>query len=303
MSKKKPSKKKKQAKKKKLQEKRAAKKKETASKYPDSVISLPDRRAMEGTFANIFGHGKPNAVGRAQKIMYNAWDADDPEERIALALEALEVSRDCADAYVLLAEEEADSLEEAIDFYRQGVEAGERALGKEAFNEDAGHFWGVLETRPYMRARAGLAQGLWEAGYRDEAVEHYKDMLRLNPNDNQGIRDLLMPCLIKLGRDEDAQVLLKQYEDDIMADWSYSRALLDFRKHGDGPVANKSLKEAVERNKHVPKYLFGHKRMPRHLPEYSSFGDVNEAVHYVHENKAAWEATPGALKWLATQLK
>jgi len=29
----------------------------------------------------------------------------------------------------------------------KGVEAGERALGKEAFERDRGHFWGVLETR------------------------------------------------------------------------------------------------------------------------------------------------------------
>jgi hypothetical protein len=30
------------------------------------------------------------------------------------------------------------------------VAAGERSLGPKAFEEDAGHFWGILETRPYM---------------------------------------------------------------------------------------------------------------------------------------------------------
>jgi hypothetical protein len=79
-----------------------------------------------------------------------------------LAQKALELSPLCADAYVLLAQETARNLDEAIDLYRQGVEAGKKALGKSAFRDDVGHFWGLLETRPYMRARHGLAQALWD---------------------------------------------------------------------------------------------------------------------------------------------
>ena len=49
--------------------------------------------------------------------------------RIALAEWALAISPDCPDAYNLLAEETARSLEETTDLYRKGMEAGERALG------------------------------------------------------------------------------------------------------------------------------------------------------------------------------
>jgi len=260
---------------------------------------------MEGLLAGIggMGRGRRSAVDEAQEIMYDAWEAPTRQRAVALAKKALAISADCADAYNLLAEEMAQSLEEAIELYRKGVEAGERALGKKAFKEDVGSFWGLLETRPYMRARAGLAQCLWEAGQREEAVEHYWDLLRLNPNDNQGIRDLLMPCLIELDRDEDAEKLFKQYEEDGMAVWMYSRALLDFRKHGDSPSAVKSLKAALDENKHVPPYLLGRKKMPRYLPDHYGFGDENEAVLYVHGNKAAWKATSGALEWLAAKVK
>jgi len=262
-------------------------------------------RSMEGLLAGFSGmvRGKRTAVDEAQDIIYAAWEAPTRQRAVALARKALEVSPDCADAYNLLAEETAESLEEALDLYRKGVEAGERALGKKTFKEDVGHFWGLLETRPYMRARAGLAQCLWEAGQREEAVEHYWDMLRLNPNDNQGIRYLLMPCLIELGRDEDAEKLFKQYKEDGMAVWVYSRALLDFRKHGDSPAADRSLKEALEENPLVPHYLLGRKKIPRVLPDYYGFGDENEAVLYARGNRAAWKATPGALEWLAAKLK
>ena len=154
-----------------------------------------------------------------------------------------------------------------------------------------------------MRARARLAESLWEAGHRGEVVEHCWDLLRLNPRDNQGIRDLLMPCLIELGCDKDAEKLFKQFEKDGMAVWRYSRALLDFRKYGDSPTADKSLKAALRENKHVPSYLFGRKKIPRTLPGYYGFGDENEAVIYAHRNKAAWKATPGAMEWLAARAK
>ena len=103
----------------------------------------------------------------------------------------------------MLLAEHAQTAEEARKHYEQGVAAGERALGKQAFEEYAGHFWGILETRPYMRAREGLAQCLWEAGQREEAAEHYRELLRLNPDDNQGVRYSLATLLLDLDRDED----------------------------------------------------------------------------------------------------
>ena len=55
------------------------------------------------------------------------------------------------------------------------MDAGELALGPKGFKEYAGHFWGFLETRPYMRARAGLAGTLLKLGDEDAAIRHYRD--------------------------------------------------------------------------------------------------------------------------------
>jgi hypothetical protein len=101
--------------------------------------------------------GPRTPLEQAQQLIYEAWEAPSGRRRVQLAREALKLSPDRADAYVLLAEEAARSLEEARDLYEQGMQAGERSLGPRAFKDDVGHFWGILETRPYMRARAGLA--------------------------------------------------------------------------------------------------------------------------------------------------
>ncbi len=243
------------------------------------------------------------ALEEAQQLMYKAWQTTDPLTRVALAQKALELSSDCADAYVLLGREISTSIADAIALYRLGVEAGERAVGKEAFERDAGRFWEIVETRPYMRARQGLAEFLWGAGHREEAVEHYQDLLRLNPTDNQGIRNLLMPCLIELGRDEDAYALFKRYELDEMAVWKYSRVVLEFRKNGDSPSAGEFLEKALEQNPFVPEYLLGQKAMPHNLPQHFSFGDRNEAIMYVYDNHVVWNKTPGILNWLKARME
>lgn len=255
---------------------------------------------IESLLAKFGGEPHDNAIDAAQDIMYDAWEASDRKRRIALARKALDLSPLCADAYVLLAQETAGNLDEAIEFYRQGVKAGEKAIGKAAFRDDVGHFWGVLETRPYMRARQGLAQTLWDKGVRDEAVTHYRDMLRLNPNDNQGIRYLLLDCFLILGCDDDATKLIKRYKEDGSAAWSWSRALLAFRQSGDCPESRSALLQAIGNNAHVAALLLGDKKMPRRLPAYIGMGDKNEAVAYVHGAVAAWAATPSALAWLRT---
>lgn len=237
----------------------------------------------------------------AQEIMWDAWENDDPRQRRALAKKALKLSPLCADAYVVLASM-ARSVDEGLALYRQGVEAGEKALGEAMFREYAGDFWGILETRPYMRARQGLAQALWIDGSRDEAVAHLNDMLRLNPNDNQGIRYLLMDCLLELGRDDQAAEVMKRYESDEDAAWAWSEALLSFRRQGDCPDSRKRLATAVETNPHVPAYLLGQRKIPRTLPEFISPGDEDEAIAYADNAAGAWAAAAGALAWLDSLL-
>jgi tetratricopeptide (TPR) repeat protein len=239
---------------------------------------------------------------KAQELIYEAFETGSHRKRVQLAKKALKVSSDCADAYVLLAEETAKDPEEAKELYEKGVKAGERAvkqtLGEEAFEEDAGHFWGILETRPYMRARQGLALALWELGERSEAIGHYQQMLHLNPNDNQGIRYLLASALLEEGLDDDLGELLESYEDDAGASWVYARALWRFRTEGDGEEARSALEEAISFNPFVPGYLLGRRGMPGALPALVGFGDESEAAVYFAEALPGWLRTPGAIEWL-----
>jgi len=277
-----------------------------AKRKPDAVTMLPDRRAMEGVLAMLssgLGAGPGgDALEDAQDLMYRAWETADQRQRVALAKEALSRSPLCADAYVLLAEETAKTPAEAIELYRKGLEAGEKSLGPAAFQDDVGHFWGLLETRPYMRARGGLAQALWDVGRHDEAIEHYRELLRLNPNDNQGNRYLLAGCLLALDRDADLTALLKAYGQESTAEWSYTWALIAYRRDGDSVEARSLLEKATTANSHVASYLLGRKKLPRKPVPYITMGGEDEAQEYVRRYSAAWENTRGALEWLMARL-
>lgn len=309
-----------------MSKKRTPKKRRPGKSKKTQPNPIPDRRSMDKMMADIgrllesqefedidevnaflqqvmaSGEPVPNAAPRtpleqAQDLMYEAFEAAG-KQRIKLVKKALTISEDCADAYVLLAEEAASSLPEARDLYAAGVEAGKRALGKEMFAEAEGHFWGVVETRPYMRARAGLASCLWQLGQHQAAIEHYEEMLRLNPGDNQGIRYLLLTAYLAEGLDAAAERLLGEYEDDASATWRYNRALFLYRQEKSGKKARAHLQEALQYNPHVPAYLLGRKRLPKHLPPYVGFGDENEAVYYVVESGHLWVEQEGALDWL-----
>jgi len=122
-----------------------------------------------------------------QQLCYDAWELAMIRDRVALAQLALRIDPDCADAYNILVEETESAPTEKQALYEQAMLVGERSLGPELFVQEVGSFWGLVETRPYMRARFALAECLWEQGDHRAAISHFQDLLRLNPNDNQGV--------------------------------------------------------------------------------------------------------------------
>lgn len=251
-------------------------------------------RALAVESLNISGRAM-TALDRAQSIMYDAFEARSSEQRVSLAASALAVSLDCADAYVIMAEE-SPSLDDAIRHYSAGVEAGRRALGAE-FDELVGHFWHALPTRPYMRALHGLADCLWSAGRRDQAFERYLELLRLNPTDNQGVRFELVPKLIEMGRDTELRTIFDQYDDEAPSSL-FSRALFEFRSEGEGPNADSLLRDAIDANRHVAKYLTGQRITPSESPGSYQLGSDEEACIYALNASGAWKSVPGAIAWL-----
>jgi len=234
---------------------------------------------------------------RAQELVYKAWETSGLE-RAELAVKALQICEECADAYVILAEETSKTPAEAIQMYELAVRAGERALGHEVFRENLGEFWDIVEAHPYMRARTKLAEALWQNGDHRRAIIHYKELLRLDSGDSQGIRYSLMNCLLEEGLHREVKELIVEYRGDQTAAWLYSRALWGYVRFGAGIRSGAYLKEAFQANLFVPEYISGRRELPGTLPDYYGWGDENEAIVYAHGALATWRRIDGALEWI-----
>jgi tetratricopeptide (TPR) repeat protein len=253
-----------------------------------------------GKLRSLLPGGGPITGDReqAQELAYDALEAPSPGKATELARRALALDPECVDALNVLALNAARSRQEQIELLEQAVAAAERNLGGPLyFAENRGHFWGLLETRPYMRARAALADVLRGEGRLKEAIGHYEALLELNPNDNQGIRDVLLGCCFRADDREGVGRLLEQYEGDGSAIFAYGHVLERFLA-GDREGAARARHEAHANNPHVEAYLTGQKHLPRYLPDYYVWGEETEAIHCAVYLLEAWERQAQAVAWL-----
>ncbi len=227
----------------------------------------------------------------------------------------------CADAYLIQGTraERAGRYQEAVVAYEQAMELVVEQIGAEAFPKDDGsdgpHFlWGSPRARSYMRARAALAYLLWrKLKNLPDAIAHFRALLTLNANDNQGNRDALICCLLESGDDEALAGALARYRyrtdatgeqwENAETCWYYSHALWLFRVRSDAEdlrKATRALRRAFEENRHVPSMLLEPTGLPtlEELGGYSE-GDPTQAAWYANMALLGWQQTPGALDWLA----
>jgi tetratricopeptide (TPR) repeat protein len=239
-----------------------------------------------------FEHPMDTPAERAAALCQQAIDTFG-RRRIQLAKQAVAEDETHVEAHILLAESTRQA-ERRIELFGEAKEIAANQLGA-MVDEEAGHFWGITETRPFMRATHGLAQSLSEAGRTREAISQYRELLRLNPNDNQGVRYELVPLLLANNRDAEAVELLDTYREPT-AQWLHTKSLVEFRHDGGAATARKAMRAAFRANKHVAELL--RSSDPPMFPDSYALGSPEEAAVCIHEMAEAWEETEGYLEWM-----
>ena len=236
------------------------------------------------------------ALVRAQQLMDEAGDAGG-RLPITRARQALALSEDCVDAWLTLFETCATD-EEALDLGQKAVAAAARVVGPERFEALAGQFRTTPETSAWLEAQLGVAH-CWRAMLRtEEAIDAYREVVRLDAEDADGARYLLAPLLIETGRDAEALALLDAYPDEPHPIADYARALVLFRREGDARTARDALADAIRANRHAASFLVDPDSAPERSGESAAPGSKVEAVQVCLSLAAVFDATPGAIDWL-----
>jgi len=236
----------------------------------------------------------------ANLINDEAWEEGNTIRGIKIAYQALELSPFCADAlnYLSLYSKYYD---EKYFLSKRAVLVGRAALGDLYIKKNTGSFWVILETRPYMRALLGLADCYWHKREFEPAAEIYREMLILNPSDNQGVRYALGYLLLLLDRKEELDAFFIEHGEEESCFMLYTKALHLYRT--GSAAADETLQRAIATNKHVYSYLSGEEFMPYREPDHYSWGEPSEAICYVSDAKEAWENSPGSIEWLKKNMQ
>ena len=234
---------------------------------------------------------------KALGLVDEAWQSAGAKGR-KLAGQALQIWPDCIPAYEYLAAK-TKPAKERLGYFQKAVEIGQRVFGGTFLEENRGHFWGITETRSYMRCLDALAHENYLAGNFSKAIVIWEDMLSLNPNDNQGVRYSLLPALLAQKDIRNYRRYRKQFEEDT-AMMYFNDALASFIENSG--ERHFHIEVAMANNPYAAPLLLAEKAPePSSLPGSYALNSPEEAMIYVHETWSLWHSIPGAIEWLKQQ--
>jgi len=246
------------------------------------------RHGMEA----IYGIGGGMVSAAAQKNLEKAENLcrkRKPKQALPYLMAAIKENPDNLDAAIQFAflTDAQGALEVLEGAENTGRAVLKRVLGNDCFDDSGdsvGHFWGILETRPYMRVLQALVRVYFENRKYADSVKTMIEMLRLCPGDNMGQRKWLGSVLIHNGRYADALFFAQVW----LAD-----------KRGDSPPRGGTnftapSKDLVDANdeKDLAKYGEGSLLHTAALASFKLFGDCPQSRQFL---KMAAQAQPYVL--------
>lgn len=248
-------------------------------KYPESTFQLDDKM-YEGV--DLMGEGEANkAVKIFRSVIKEFPEHIDAHHHLAMVLANL------------------GRKEESLQLWEKAVDIGMQCFPENFTIGKALLEWGQIENRPFLRAYDGLGLAYLAKGEIEKARPIFDDLLALNPNDNQGIRALLVECNFALNNPEEVLNVCDKYPDDAMAETLYGRSLSLFQL-GKKEEAEKTMREAIEYLPVVAKELMKKRhRKPQSMMEgYITSGGPDEAYDYWKSFGKYWDETEGAIDFL-----
>ena len=242
----------------------------------------------------------PEDRDQAQELAYDAMMSTDGEEVMRLCAQALKLDPRCTDAMLIITRMPLDH-DQAIKSLKQIVEMAYEDLGGAAFiEENRGDFWYLVETRPYMRARASLAMEYCDAGRLEEAIAECEGLLELNPDDHQAVRHTLLSAYLQLGDLAGLQALLPRFQVESEAIFAWAQVLERFAA-GDEAGARRALAVARNLNHHFEAYANGTRPLPPEQGGMYEKGEESEAAYICSVIGESWLDQPGLVDWLKQQ--
>ena len=255
------------------------------------------------------GQAPEAAYEDAYDLLELAENAKTKKARQEYIARALELEPGNLDALIMQADLQAKELDQFYDLLQPILKEGERQMREGGyFKDDMGDFWGVLETRPYMRVREQNFSALIEMGRMKKAIQEGEELLKLCNNDNLGIRYRLMHLYAYMEDVKGAARLHKKYDDYDETQMLLPRSVL-YYKLGDLENAGAFLTRLARQNKDAKRFLSAaaKDRLDEYIDEMDPMGyqaaSMGELLYCFAENSFLYESVPYYFAWADKQLK
>ncbi len=177
------------------------------------------------------------------------------KKKLECLSKALELEPGNLDVSRMIAELNAKKPEELLVAFSSLIEKGNSLMEQGGYLRDSmGDFWGILETRPYMRLRHSYFELLIQCGMMGKAVGEAEEMLRLCDNDNLGVRYELMHLYAYFENEDAALALHKKYDEYEESQMLLPLAVLYYKK-ADYKLSLQYLRRLAKANKDTRKFL------------------------------------------------
>lgn len=251
----------------------------------NNIKNIDEANEKLQEFIEMYNNGeieyKNTPLDDAYEILEEAQNARNKKEAIKLAKKAYEKSPECFDAILFQCDLEENGIKK-MKLLGDGLENEKNRLTKEKYfdKENIGHFYGIFETRPYIRGLVVKAEYLLEEGKLRQAESICREVLRLNENDNMGARYLLMAIFATLEEENDMLKLYKKYPEETLEMLFPLFAL--YYKIGNDNKAKEYLNRVNKCNSNFVKLFNGSiRKNDKVTPGYYSRGDSSEIFMYL----------------------
>lgn len=274
-----------------------------------------DNQGNLNNIIKLYNGKQQNKQGFGKELTEEtAEDADDYMElagkvrskkaALKYAKKAFELEPDNLDAEVMVAELSAATYDKMLENYEQLIQKAEEKLKADGLfeKENVGHFWLLLDTRPYMRLLGSYADCLIVGGKMKLAKAAYEKMLKLCKGDNLGTRYRLMSIYAYFEDEKSALALYKKYPEDS-SQFLLPLSLL-YYKLGDLKKSGSYLKTLSQVNKDTCKFFQSFKGDNTRLPlseysdvEYYLFNTIEELFAAMQENGFLYMGSASYFEW------
>ena len=217
----------------------------------------------------------------ADAFLERAQEAGSQREMLKWIRKARELEPDHVDAALMEIEETSKNPYEQEMRLFELQQKAEKQLREQGYFRKAsiGDFWGLIETRPYMRVCQTYVGTLLMNRKMRLAAKACESMLRLCKSDNLGIRYTLIHLYVYLEEEQAAHKLFGAYSGDWGTRFPLAMAVLSY-KQGKEEMAQKYLQMLLNNNKDTKKFFsaYGTKKLGAYASKMQPYAYLPDSI-------------------------